>query len=79
MRWWPGGRRRALLRGRRPTLPPLRAIEPGPTIRSLGRRGLRGKGGDFLMRKLLFAAILAVSALLTIATSVGASTVGPCC
>ena len=32
-----------------------------------------------LMRKLLYAAILAASSLLVLATSVGASNIGPCC
>jgi hypothetical protein len=49
-----------------------------PTL-TLGWRGLRGKGGDFKMRKVLFAAILAASAVLTMAVSVGASPIPPCC
>jgi hypothetical protein len=64
---------------RRRPWPSRLAIEPGSTDMTLGRRGLRGKGGDFKMRKVLFAAILAASAVLTMAVSVGASPIPPCC
>lgn len=76
-----------------PELPPAGRRRPGPrTHRS--RRG-RPRGADFesepwagtvcaaeeviLMRKFLFAAILAASSLLVMAAGVGASTIGPCC
>jgi hypothetical protein len=46
---------------------------------SRGRAGLSGKGGESIMRKLLLAAILATSALLSMAVTTSAGGIPPCC